>query len=295
VANGSLITEDRQYEFTNSEGGTILLGRTTNVRVLEVTGLLDMPDKTAGESVAFDRDGGFQASQDFLGIRRVIMTLAIDAASSLEAETKLDELQGVFAYGRDDGVLVFKREGKEARRIVCRAKRSTFPANWDMATGLAKGVVEFAAVDPRVYSNALQSQIIEPAIDTVGRVYPRVYPVVYGSGGQGGILAVQNIGSIATKPLLRIIGPASNAVIRNITQDKYLQLDLTVLDGDFIELDTLTHTVLLNGLTNRRNKLTPLSDWFDFGPGFNDIRFSTSSAGANTQLEIDWRHAWPSA
>lgn len=286
---------DRQYEFTNSEGGTVLLGRGTNTRVIEVTGLLDVPDKIGTAVQATDRDGGYQSGPDFYGIRRVQMTLAVDAESDEEAELKTDELQAVFGYGRTEGVLAFKRVGKVTRQLFCRAKRSTFPANWDMATGLARGVVEFEAVDPLVYSNELMSQIIFPVEDTIGRTYPRTYPMTYSAAGVGSSEVISNDGTVSTTPTFIITGPANNPIISHLGLDRYLELTFNILAGQYVEVDTLAHTIMLNGETNRRNYLSSRSRWFELPPGDNEIRFGAADVDEDTQLEVSWRHAWPSA
>lgn len=307
LTGGNLITQERQYQFTNELGDAVLLGKGTYYRVLKVTGLLDWPDRIGSSDIYGDRHGGFQQGGDYMGIRRMTLELAVrpevhgDIAAAT-TEAYLADLTRVFARGLGDGVFAVRRQRRRAdnigytKRIYCHAKRTEFPATWDVATGLARGLVELEATDPLVYDNDLTTYSVGLVQATGGRTYDRVYPLVYSGGsGSGGLVTVVHSGDMDVHPIIRIYGPADTPIVRHVGQGKFLKFNVVVPDDAYLEVDMFSHSVLLNGTANYRGYLDPLSEWFVMEPGSNDILFSANVYDASAALEIDFRSAWATA
>lgn len=99
-----------------------------------------------------------------------------------------------------------------------------------------------------------------------------------------------NNGNRPTPVLFVIQGPATNPVIINDTLGLDLLFEIALGASDTLTVDTVNHTVVLNGGTNRRGVLVD-PNWFLLQPGSNFIRFRAASAGPAT-LFTSWRDAW---
>ncbi len=141
------------------------------------------------------------------------------------------------------------------------------------------GVMEFAiplkSGDPRKYAQHLTS--LSTAI----------------SGGTS--VAATNIGTYPAGAVIRIQGPVVNPVVTNTQSSSALAFVLTVADGDYLEIDLLNRSVLLDGVTNKRATMTIPSRWFMLQPGANTLVLSAGSGGSlgsGSALEVDYRSAW---
>jgi hypothetical protein len=306
VADGSLIVAENQWEFTNSAGDTFLFGHGTDLTVIDGTGIVDIPDRTAQEIQADDRDGGYASGEDFLGLRRVTLNLAFgyseiagadNQTQSQLTETALAYLGAYLARGRGDGTLAVRREGRmEPRLLTCRPKRSAWPNNFELSQlGQVKGVVEFLATDPLWYSYTEHQVNVTLAQAPVGRSYPRSYPLTYATTGTLGNGFALNGGLMATYPIIRVFGPVTNPVIRNVQQDRIISLAMTINAGDYVELDFFSHAVLLNGTASRRGLLSTQSKWFTLEPGTTELTFNAATSDPAAHLEIHWRDAYATA
>ena len=105
--------------------------------------------------------------------------------------------------------------------------------------------------------------------------------------------ALANVGNTETNPIVRLPGPVTDPVLVNQTMDRKLQFDLTLVDGDILEIDTDNGTVTLDGV-NKMSTLTgsgivPVQDWVLDG-GSNTILYTAASGGLNG-ADILWRDA----
>lgn len=92
-------------------------------------------------------------------------------------------------------------------------------------------------------------------------------------------------------PVVFVIqGPAVNPIIINDTLGLQLKFNITLGADDTLTIDTVNHTIVLNGSANRRGVLED-PDWFLLKPGSNFIRFRADSLGPATLL-TSWRDAW---
>lgn len=294
--NGDLITQEGQYEFTNPQGDSVLLGRGTPYRVLESTGLLDVPERVGTSEIYGDRHGGSYNGLGYIGIRRPILSVAAQAeADGTAAHALLEELMRIVSQGNADGTLAVRREGKDTRLLFCHPMRTDFPGGWELHKGLARGSVEFEAVDPMWYSvDELEhgSGMADPG---GGRLYARTYPMTYGLSLGSGDLVVTNYGNMDSYPILLIRGPVVSPVIQNASQDMYVQFDTDVAAGQVLRVDMAAHTAVIDNFANRRGSLHPLSQWWSLSPGDNQIRFLGQTYSPDALLSVVMRSAWSTA
>jgi len=294
---GDLMTVPGQYQFDHPDGGKLLMGKLTPIRMVTVGGLLGSWDVRRQVTDRVGDHGGFAGSKPTLTSRTITLDMTFLFKTGAEAEKALDAAMAVFPPFGDveaDGVFSFWRRGKQPRMVFATAKRSHFEGNYETSVGKISGVVELEALDPRVYAlNEVQSQVGLP-IAQGGRRYPRVYPLLFGATNANGNLVITNDGNIPSPPILRIHGPVTNPYVLNSRVDRELRFMGTIAQGDYLEIDTDTKSIRLNGSESRRTMLDPVSRWWTLVPGPNDIRFLARTNEVGARLEIFSRSAWNS-
>ena len=288
------VLEDRQYEITRDDNdASILMGAGTFIRVMETQGLLGQPEVKDNDLELDGQHGADYAGEDFYTRRLVRMAVGLQYESSRsDVELLMDELHAVIRPG--DVQMSMKRPGKVQRMVRGRIRNPEFDGNYLVTTGLAIGTFEMHCRDPRVYEDELHTETTQILSEVGGRVYPRVYPVVYGSTVVGGQIVVTNDGSMESPPILRIYGPVSNPEVRSVTEDRNMKFLISLSSADALEVDMLGHTIVLNGTVPSRGILDPTSKFWTVQPGENEYRY-TAGVGSSSHIELDWRSAWPSA
>lgn len=120
----------------------------------------------------------------------------------------------------------------------------------------------FDRQDPRNYSQTLGVAVGDPLTDASGGItYPAPYPWQYTPSGAGEVEVV-NTGTIETPVLFRIYGGASSVQIVNMATGLRIGLAGEVARGSYLEVDTFTRSVLLDGITDRTNLVDfAATDW----------------------------------
>lgn len=115
--------------------------------------------------------------------------------------------------------------------------------------------------DPYIYSAVNTVVDFLTPSTTAGRVYPMDYPVSYGGASSVTSAVLSNYGSIKALPVVDFYGPCTNPYINNLDTGESFKLGMTIADGDYVRCDFANQTVLLNGITNRRNMVTTAQFW----------------------------------
>lgn len=131
----------------------------------------------------------------------------------------------------------------------------------------------------------------------VGRAYSLAFSRVYPASPVLGSATVVNAGNTDAYPLIRIYGPVTEPVLDNNTQGKSLAFTgLTLVAGEYLEIDTRAKTILLNSdpTNSRYDKLAfPTSQWWTLSPGNNIVRFHpTTFTDGVTLANFTWRDAF---
>lgn len=123
------------------------------------------------------------------------------------------------------------------------------------------------AYDPRRYSTTLQSQSTGLPSVTGGLTVPVTLPISLTTVITGGAFTLVNDGSIGTRPVFTINGPAASPSIVCTYPDgstSQLAYSATLGVGDVLVIDTGDHSVTLNSTVSRRKYLS--GDWPEIPP-----------------------------
>lgn len=132
---------------------------------------------------------------------------------------------------------------------------------------------------------------------TTGRSYPLDYPRNYGSlVAPTGTTNVPNAGNETAYPIIRVWGAITDPEIINVTTGQRFKFTTTVPAGNYLEIDTLTHTVYLNGdlLYSKYGTMdNAISTWWGLAPGDNLIGLVASAyTGEGIRADFYYRDAW---
>lgn len=278
--------DDRTIEY-----GGLTIGAGTDYKIAEISGLSAPPVRSSDRPVA--RRHGQHPGDDFYEARTITVSTNLVEFNDAAMSTKRAVLAAAFAGGHDETFLKFQIPGVAAggrRRVLCRPRRSGFVVTKELVAGVARDVFQLHATDPRIYDDISQSAATALPAGSNGLTFPLTFPLVFGATTSGSITA-NNAGNFNTGALLRVFGPVTNPKIENLTAGASIELELVVASGDYIEIDTAAHTVLLNGTASRYSSLTSTSTWWDITPGDNEIRFQAASTGSAV-LSVVWNSAW---
>lgn len=236
--------------------------------------------------------GGF-FGRDFVGSRTVTAVVVVDCDTPSDALDALDALIAEWQVLTPDTTttkpLTVQRPGRAAQRWNGRPRRAVVDDSM-IGAGVITVTLEYAAADPRIYEDALNTLTTGLESPGVGRTYPLTFPRVYGAGGADGIVQVVNAGTFATRPVVTITGPCDSPAVLNDTTGEALTSTLTLGAADVLVVDFDQRQVTLNGA--QRWDLTSDSSWWELAPGTTQVRFTASAFVAGAAMSIAWRSAW---
>lgn len=150
------------------------------------------------------------------------------------------------------------------------------------------------AYDPRRYSTTLQTKSTGLPSVTGGLTVPVALPISLTSSITGGAFTLINDGSISTRPVFTVEGPAVNPIIVCTHPDgstDQLTYSATLVLGDELVIDTDAHTVMLNGPVSRRRYLS--GSWPEIGPASSlAVQWSATAYDSSALLTGTCRSAW---
>jgi hypothetical protein len=270
------------YTFMFGNGGIVLNTEATAtepfVDVEEVTGL-DMAEFRVTERVREGQDGGF-IDAEFENMRTVIIKGTI-YGSATNLHSFLDELKADYAPSRSSKPFYFV--GDHERVVFAKSLGFNYPWSTDLRTGRIKFQIILKCEDPTVYDNhTVTSQSTGMAVIGTGRGYDKSFNYGYGAipDGAAGAVIVSNSGNKPVPGLIRITN-ASMPVVQNDNNGRWLAFNITLAEGDFLDIDLRNRTVMLNGTANRRGTLKGGSRWFLLDPGITNLRFLGNPSGTS--------------
>lgn len=179
-------------------------------------------------------------------------------------------------------------EGNGERRIQLRADSQSAPISHPSSLELA---VSWRCPSPYAESaDALEVHLV--AGGEGGFSFPFSFPLSFGAGG--GPVDARNDGNMPAQWVARIFGACTNPQVVNVDTGEVVGFTgLTIPAGSYVEIDSTTHTVLLNGTTSRYHllDLTSLS-WFTLTPGPNLVQFSATGPDAAAKVELTYRDTY---
>lgn len=286
---GELITQDWQMEYRGT-----LLGSGTPYEIVQVTGLMDLPEIQVSDRLRLRRHG-LSPGDDFAGRRSVVATFEVDAPTVADLNSYLSTITALTRPGLEESPLSLQVPGVAEggiRRLNVRPRRRSIPVNLDLFYGLPMVTVEFVATDPRVYTHSSYLSLTALPSGGGGLLFPATPPLTFVESTETGDVNAENIGSFPVNPVIRIDGPITDPTIENLEQGKTIELSTTLALGQYLLIDTESRTVLLNGTASRYSSLLPTSEWWDLAPGDNTIRFRSSTNTEDAVLSVSYRSAW---
>lgn len=155
--------------------------------------------------------------------------------------------------------------------------------------GRTKYLIEAVAPDYRFVGQTLHEFETTETVLHGGAQIPATIPMSLSSGSA---LAntINNLGSEYADPIFIIHGAGTNFIVRNQTTEEQFVLDYNLGTNDYIEVDVVNRTVLLNGLTSIYSSLE--GSFWQLAPGVNTIGFNTIGDDGNTLLTIQYRDSY---
>ncbi|GAA0605584.1 hypothetical protein GCM10010174_22930 [Kutzneria viridogrisea] len=284
---GELITTDGQLEWRG-----VLLGTASPYRMTKLEGWLDLAE-VRGQDTPRPTHGLLQGSQ-LMGKRVVTLTYLIKGVPVESFGAAVATLRAITAPAERplEEPLVIRLDG-QSWQVNARCVRRSINVAKYYSLGYTTGSIQWQATDPRLYSTVESTSATGLAApQTDGLPFPLVFPLVMGTGRQGGVLLARNAGDVATWPVLVVTGPVLGPVVTNRDTGQRLVFDpaFPVAAGQRLVLDTDTRTVLLNG-ANRNDRLLT-RQWFPI-PAHGSVHIGFEAGGFDpaARLTARWRHA----
>ncbi|WP_410576635.1 phage distal tail protein [Amycolatopsis sp. lyj-108] len=282
--------------------GLIIGAPDSPLSLVAVDGLLDVPGMRTSDRAALSRHGDVSGS-DYLGSRTVTLTIEAYGRDGAELADALNAVTAAFTPAAPDAPLVFRFPGIAGggvRFVSARVRKRGIPVNVEYSNGLAMVTVEMYCASPLIVSPVLlrDSAPLADANALGGGIKPPFrFPIKFGPPRSLGIVRVLNEGNFTTYPKFIIRGPVTNPQIINLATGQMLSFNYTLLRGEWLDIDTYTHEVLLNGTAPRFLTSGTANTWLTCSPGltefvFRGFRIDPGSGGEGASLECQWTSAW---
>lgn len=239
--------------------------------------------------------GSVRTGRDVLSPAPWTWNLHVNRDSEENALASMQELAtawlGRSVTSTPNAVAVIRyRVGGRYRRVYGRPRRWSAPPDNRLLSGLVPVTASFDIIDPLYYEDAPESMSMGLAYESEGGfVFPVVFPVITLPGGYSPGEAFVG-GSLETYPIIRFNGPVVNPQFFN--NDWSLSLNATILDGQYIEVDTRPwkRTVLRSTGASVAGALGPRTRLRDIvlKPGHQSFGFRGNSAEGNGSATIKW-------
>lgn len=277
-----------EWEF---EYNGLVFGAATDYGIRSIEGL-SRPDSREDVLTRAGEHGAYVFGQ-FLPERRITIEGDIRGTPGTDFSDKVETFREKFVPILEPFPLRYRIAGEaQIRRIYSVPVRGAFMIDPMYSIGYAEWVLQFLAPDPRIYSDEENIITVGTSGGSNGMSFDEVFDMTFG-GGAAGVTGAENAGVFNSPPFLRLAGPATNPVIRNVTANKELRFNpLTLTASEYIDIDTNKRTIYLNGdsLQSRYFTLEQISEWWYLDPGLNSLQVTTG--GDTPSLTVRWRDAW---
>jgi phage-related protein len=235
--------------------------------VQELTGL-DSPEVREAAENLIQMDGGIHG-QFFFGRRPIVVTgLILNPISVDDRNRKMTKLMRASNAMRQDATLSWTLDGGYEQMVrVRRQQPLRIEGGWQKSFQCS-----LVAQDPRIYGTQFKTEQVDVA---TGQMFP------------------ENQGNTLTYPLMVVHGPCTNPTIWNYSSGQHITVTYTLGSSEYLVLDSVTRTVLLNNTVNKYGSLDfAQSTWFGIEPGVNDIRITCDTSSVGSGLSVQFRDAW---
>ncbi|MFJ1653705.1 phage distal tail protein [Streptomyces sp. NPDC088337] len=253
---------------------------------------LDGWDSPDSRSEMTDREGdhGAWAGPVYLGARPITLGGTIVAPSQAALEEAMERLR--MAAGLTDTLLtVWETVPKQAL-----VRRSGKPLMQYVTDTTATYSVMVTAGDPRRYGIELQDGSTGLPSSTGGLTPPVTPPAVSTAVTVSGEITAPNRGTVETRPVFVIDGPATRPEIVIQMPDgkvRFLTYSQSLLAGDQLVIDVDAKSCMLNGNVSRRRFLSIPAGWPIIpAKSVVTVQFRAALYNPDARLSMRWRSAW---
>lgn len=141
--------------------------------------------------------------------------------------------------------------------------------------------------DAYFLSSTLNTQTVEIGSGG-GFILETLVPILFGDGV--GTVNITNNGSVTVYPTIKFTDSATNPVFTNVDTGESIGFNITIYDGDEIDIDMYNRTATLNGGSILSFR-TSTSRWWGLVPGTTKVRYTTDSGDDTGHATISWRNA----
>jgi hypothetical protein len=262
-------------------------------QILSVEGLEGLPGIRNQDDNRGYADGMF-SGRDFYSGRPISMTIQTTGNSTGSAQANLNTLQQALIAQQSGTTPLYFLLSNAAGEQVINARVRGFMTTVDpnYTYGYILSQVTFFCPDPAYYDSNTQTATLAFSPPT-GRIYDRIYNLVYGGGSATITTTISNNGWYYAFPIINIYGPIDNPVIGNSTQNASLSFNASLSDADVLTIDLYNKLITLNGSPARNLLLS--GTWFSASPGNNSF-YLTGDAGSTlvnvTEAVVTWQSAY---
>lgn len=268
--------------------GALLMGEGTSYRLLEFNPWTRTVRADQGDDRPWNHGSWSGAEwQDQAVVPMLIRVLGDDAGSWL---TLHQQLAKALAPASEDIELRWVTGGVEY--LMRGRPRLVDPRVRTLGRGTILTKAGIVALDPRIYSGALHQVQLSLPIVTGGLTVPLTAPITIAATVDSGRTSITNAGTTTVGLVCRVDGPVVDPRITVVAGGVVTTLTvwLTLVSGQWLEIDTAARCVYINGTASRRGNAS--GGWPVLPPGTNDLAFDASSYNASAQLTATWRDAW---
>ncbi len=252
-------------------------------------------------------DGGIRGL-DYVAPKTIAFELVVAELEDLDGsvyEGLWSQVRTAFRPSRElDHPLAFKRPGTPERFIRCRPVQLVRSEQFLRFNRYGFPPVVLRAVDPRIYSSALQSGNVPVYSATGGGVdfeidFDTDFVTTAGSAIE---FVAQNDGTSEAYPLIRFYGSATGSVngvtLINTTTGQELVIATAVTSGQILTGDMEAAVTGSDQLVISLDGASRYGDWalprepFALAPGSNTLRFEVDGTATDVVCNLTWRHTW---
>lgn len=268
--------------------GTLVMGADTSYSMIEFNPWIRTVRADQGDARAWNH--GSWSGAEWQNEAIVPMLLRVRGTDAATWLTLHQALAATFAASNDDIELRWVTGGAEY--LMRGRPRMVEPTIRALARGSIVTKAAFVALDPRIYSGTLHSEVLVLPVVSGGLTIPLTVPFTVGATVLSGRVQVTNAGTDTVGLTLRVDGPVADPRISVLAngETSTLTVGLTLTAGQWLDIDTAARTVYLQGVASRRGNA--YGDWPVLPPGTHELAFDASAYDASAQLTASWRDAW---
>jgi len=276
---GDLITRHGQYEWLRNGGSSPILLNGDGPIIYKITkldGLFGLPELRQ-QDIDRQAGDGWIPNTSFYSGRMLIADLVVLAENDYQMMQALEAAMDSFQAEDADGTLCLYRPRVGKRLIYCRVTRAAWPSTSSVVNGVARGVLEIKAHDPRIYS-----------------IYENELVVVLAPGvtSGGGVVFMGGTWRRGSPVTITVAGPGTDVRISNSDDsNRQIKFTGTIGSGTTLTVDTKQLTVIDQLGADQSTLLSRDNQWWELHKGSNTIGVNRTGSTGTLTVRVRWRDA----